>query len=259
MNTEFSFKELYDVSLKATYPIEIGNRSIEEGEVIAFFDKITIANMNDVTSVVSARGGYNNAPHVFWDATREVQMNFTQGIFSTTQLGILFNSKVLNLASDSITITKREALESDENKEMELMENPSGKVFVYDEESGEKVNFTRVDKIITVDSQFKNYIVDYEYLYSNEGKLVELGKKLLTGYVSLEGRTKIKEDISGQVKTGIIKIPKLKIVSNMSIRLGRDALPMASTIKAIAVPTEDSHYSCVMELFLLEDDIDSDM
>jgi len=37
---EFSLKELYNVSLKATYPIEIGGRRIEEGETICFFDSI---------------------------------------------------------------------------------------------------------------------------------------------------------------------------------------------------------------------------
>jgi hypothetical protein len=40
MNNEFGLKELYSVVLKATYPIEIGGRIFEPGEVIARFDKI---------------------------------------------------------------------------------------------------------------------------------------------------------------------------------------------------------------------------
>jgi hypothetical protein len=44
MNNEFSLKELYDVRLKATYPIEIGNHKFAPGETIAFFDKLTLAN-----------------------------------------------------------------------------------------------------------------------------------------------------------------------------------------------------------------------
>jgi hypothetical protein len=35
-----SFKELYDVYLKATYPMEIGNRKFEVGEPIAHLDRI---------------------------------------------------------------------------------------------------------------------------------------------------------------------------------------------------------------------------
>jgi hypothetical protein len=44
MIEEIGFKELYQVSLKATYPIEAGGRIFEVGESIASFDKISIAN-----------------------------------------------------------------------------------------------------------------------------------------------------------------------------------------------------------------------
>jgi hypothetical protein len=38
------FKELYEVSLKATYPIEVGGKIIEPGETVAAFDRIQLAN-----------------------------------------------------------------------------------------------------------------------------------------------------------------------------------------------------------------------
>ena len=41
---DFGFKELYDVSLKTTYPIEVGERKLESGETIAVFDKLQLAN-----------------------------------------------------------------------------------------------------------------------------------------------------------------------------------------------------------------------
>jgi hypothetical protein len=40
MTNEISFKELYDVSLKSTYSIEVGGNTIEPGETVASFDKI---------------------------------------------------------------------------------------------------------------------------------------------------------------------------------------------------------------------------
>ena len=43
MENLMGMKELYDVVLKATYPIELGKRIIEEGEVILAFDNIQIA------------------------------------------------------------------------------------------------------------------------------------------------------------------------------------------------------------------------
>jgi hypothetical protein len=43
-NSEYSLKELYDVVIKATYPIEINGKTLLENETLAIFDKIQIAN-----------------------------------------------------------------------------------------------------------------------------------------------------------------------------------------------------------------------
>ena len=82
MNTEFGLKELYDLTLKATYPIEMEGRKFETGEVIARFDKIQIANFRELTSRVSANGGKMNPALVVWEDTKEIQLTFSQGIFS---------------------------------------------------------------------------------------------------------------------------------------------------------------------------------
>ena len=70
------FKELYDVSLKATYPIEIGDRKIEIGETIAVFDKIQIGNFEEKKSFISANGGFDNRALIWWEETKEVRVSF---------------------------------------------------------------------------------------------------------------------------------------------------------------------------------------
>jgi hypothetical protein len=44
MEQGLGFKELYNVALKATYPIEMGERTVQAGETIAYFHNIQIAN-----------------------------------------------------------------------------------------------------------------------------------------------------------------------------------------------------------------------
>ena len=66
----FSFKELEPCYLKATYPIEFGNRKIEKGEVLATFDKIQIGALKEVKNFVAARGGFDNRAHVYWETTK---------------------------------------------------------------------------------------------------------------------------------------------------------------------------------------------
>ena len=112
---DFSFKELYSVSLKATYPMEINNKKYEIGEVITTFDNIQIANFNEIKSRVSANGGYDNRTHVIWEDTKQIDFTFSQGIFSQLQLGLLSNARLLTREPDSnISISKRENKEIDE-------------------------------------------------------------------------------------------------------------------------------------------------
>ena len=82
MTNELSFKELYEVSLKPTYSIEVGGNKIEAGETLALFDKIQIANFQEIKNLVSANGGFDNRSYIFWDTTKEIKISFTQGVFS---------------------------------------------------------------------------------------------------------------------------------------------------------------------------------
>lgn len=260
MENEYSFKELYDTKIKATYPIEIGNRTIEEGEIIAVFDKILVSGFEESHKQVTAHGGYNDRSYVFWDKTKDVKLSFTQGIFSHPQFALLTNSQLIERASGSVAITNREFLETNENGDFELKETPSGKVFVYEKESGNKIECTQIEsKQYHYEFPYVEIIVDYEYYYMNESTMFRIGEKLTDGFVSLEGRTKIKEDITGQVKTGIIKIPKLKIMSTLSMRLGRNADPIVGGFNATAVPCGTRGQESHLEIYFLEDDIDSDM
>ena len=70
---------------------------------------------------------------------------------------------------------------------------------------------------------------------------------------------RVKDDITGQVKTGIVMIPRLKLMSDLSIRLGSNAVPQVGRLDAIALPVGAKGNKKVMEIIFLDDDIDSDM
>jgi hypothetical protein len=147
-----------------------------------------------------------------------------------------------------------------------LKEVPYGKVFIYNSK-GERVDSlieSIEGKIITFDG-IKNYeelICDYDYYYKPEEdkKISELiiGQELVKGYLSLEARTRVKDDVTGHTRTGIIKIPQLKLMSDLSMRLGNNAPPQMGTFKAVGYPVGSRGDSKVMEILFLEDDIDSD-
>jgi hypothetical protein len=93
---EMGFKELYEVSLKSTSILEVNGTKVEPGETIAFFDKIQIANFQEIKSTSSSNGGWDNRAYIYWDTTKEIKINFTQGVFSKTQLALMSNASLVN-------------------------------------------------------------------------------------------------------------------------------------------------------------------
>ena len=260
MNNEFSLKELYEVSIKATYPIEVSGKIIEPHETIAVFDKITLANFTEVKKLFQASGGYDNRGLVFWDTTKEVQLNFIQGIFSKTQLALLTNAKLIQENNTPLIIAQREEQESDENGLIKLTHSicETYPYFVYN--NGEKINTTKIDdKTLQIYNTFTSVIIDYYYNYANGYTELIVGQTLTQGFLELKGKTRVKDDITGQVHTGIITIPRLKLMSDLSIRLGQNATPVVGRLDAIALPTGDRTNTQVLSIQFLNDDIDSDL
>ena len=262
MNTEFGLKELYDLTLKATYPIEMEGRKFEAGEVIARFDKIQIANFREITSRVSANGGKSNPALVIWEDPKEIQLTFTQGIFSRRQFALLSNANLIKKApADKILLSAQFKGESDEEGKVQLDKENVTNVFVYDAKTFDRIQPINVDLEKGVIASAKSYCdveVDYQYEYTNDVGIMNIGQKLIGGFLLLEGKTRVKDDITGKTHTAILRIPRLKLVSDLSMRLGREAGPLLANFAAVGYPSVGKD-KMVMEMLFLNDDIDAEM
>ena len=261
MTNELNFKELYSVSLKTTYPIEVGGNKLEAGETIAYFDKVQIANFQEIKNTASANGGYGNRAQIFWESTKEVKISLTQGVFSKTQLALMTNAKLVNnLGHENIPIHTREEYESTGSARITLKHTPRDTIFIYDKTTGQKItNWTMSNNAIRVPEPYREYVVDYQYDYYNGCSTLCVGRPLTTGFLSLTGKMRVKDDTTGKVVTGIIKIPKLRLMSDLSMRVGSDAIPQVGRLDAVAVPEGARGQQKVMEIIFLNDDIDADM
>ena len=262
-NNEFGLKELTELTLKATYPIEVAGRTFEPGEVIARFDKIQIANFQEITSRVSANGGYDNRIHVIWEDSKEIQLIFTQGIFSSQQFMLLSNSHLIQIPENSnILISEHFSGESDENGKILLNRQKISDVFIYNAKTFEKIIPKTIDLEkgeIVIEQYYTNVEIDYNYIYQGQATSCILGRKLIQGYLQLEGKSRVKDDITGKVRTAILRIPRLKLVSDLTMRLGREATPITANFQAIGLPSGERGSKKIMELLFLNDDIDADI
>jgi hypothetical protein len=262
MDKEFGMQELYFVQLKSTYPIEIKGKEFAAGEVIAAFDKILIANFQEIHREAAAQGGYQNRKLTIWNRTEGVDLVFTQGVFSKTQLGLMHNARLLNINDNQIVrISQRDELETNSEGIITLTHKPiNSYIFVYNKETGEKLTgLSRIsEKEIQTPLVYKDVIVDYEYGYDNGADVSLIGEDIFEGYVSLEGRSRIKDDVTGETHTAIIYIPKLKITSDFNLTLGSNAQPIVGKFSAVALATGDRKQSKALEIYYLEDDLDKD-
>lgn len=258
---ELGFKDLYDVVIKTTYPIEIGGKTVEVGEVVAAFDKIQIANFQEIKDSVVARGGYNNQGLVWWEETKEIKISFSSGVFSKEQLAIMVNGNLTKKEESSILLPYREKIESDNFGKIQTRYNIETPVFIYRADNYQKItDWTKInEKTISVQDSFVDYIVDYNFYYENPSQIITIGQPLIDGFLTLTAKTRTKDDITGHISTGIISIPRLKLMSKLSMRLGDNAIPLVGNLEAIAIPVGNRGQKRVMEFYFLNDDIDSDI
>ena len=255
------FKELYDVSLKATYSMELDGRTIESGETIAAFDRIQMANFNETRLTSTAHGGYGNRTLILWENTQDVKISFIQGVFSKTHLALMTNAKLIKIGSEQpILINKRECIETDEEGIAYTKYEVHSGLYVYDYETGERLPGIRAyQNAVHIGKAFRQYVVEYIFEYQDGASILKVGNPLTSGFLSLTGKMKVKDDTTGKVVTGIIKIPKLRLMSDLSIRVGSDAIPQVGRLDAVAVPEGVRGQQKVMEIIFLNDDIDADM
>ena len=252
MEQSFGTKGLYSVVLKATYDIE--DLGVETGEVIAAFDNIQIGGLDELKSVITARGGYGNPGLVSWDKTQELNLTFSQGVFSTKQFNVLVNSKCSSIKDeDGVIISTAESFEGT-RVSYTLLHDPIGKIYVYYSD-GTKTKNVADSRTIALETK-PIEVIRYDYKAVDQAKVYSIGNSLIRRYISLEGRMRLKDDETGHTTTGIIKIPKLKLMSGLSMRLGRNSDPYVANFRGVAYPDIGPNGKRVCDFYILPEDID---
>jgi hypothetical protein len=271
----FGVKELYGVVLKCTSNIEINGKWFQEGEPIIFFDKIQIAYLDEQKHRTSAKGGYGNQALIKWEDTTGMNIQLSEGVISDVGLSILSNSKILSQDKDTILIPYSEILESEKEgtnvyalclKHIPVNENAiylyrNGKrISSFDYEinnSKGKILINDVDDEAEIEPP--KYNVYYEYIYTGNANNLCIGQRLVRGFLSLTGRMRLKDDQNGKETTCLIEIPKVELMSDLTMRLGSGVSPYVYGFNLQAHPVGERGNQYVCKFTMLDEDIDSDM
>lgn len=252
-------KELYDVSLRLNAPLEIGNKKYDINESILNFKTAEIAQIDEAKKNVQARGGYHNNPLVNWEIDKEMSFAISNGVLSPTSWSLLSNSKLKEPVIKSVQYNEElHVIEEGEycyvdlkyypnscnqlmgiqpNPELEPM--PMGRrpelmlkplppsktkwIFVYDIETGKRIrDFEIYRNRIYFKENIRRVEIDYTFNYEDKIRTIEVGNRLLNGFLRLTGKMSLKDEKSGEVTTAILEMPKIKLSSSLSMRLGKN-------------------------------------
>ena len=277
----FGVKELYEVVLKAKVPMQFGSRRLEEGEPVLYFENVSISMLSERNSPIMARGGWSNMPRVIWEDRSEVTFSLTEGVMSSISMGILLSANMTEKQEGtSIAVPMREGpfeLDSDDSFVLNHMPilPPRKKVFIYEYErdvgqkkvygdiiqnihniAGEEVPRIKVREADAT----KHYMVDYYYEYKDEALIYLIQKERFNGLFTLEGKFYSKDENDGLNYTNLIYMPKVRVVSDINLRLGERADPTTSVFNIVGMPekTDDSN-NLILRITRLNQDIDADI
>ena len=283
-------KELYEVVLKAKAPMVFGSRRLEEGEPVLYFENINMSTLSEQSHPIMARGGWLNMPQVIWEDRSEVQFTLSEGVMSIASLGILLSASVTEKKEqEPLLVPMREGpFEIDDAREIPLQHDPvsypTRKTFIYEYErdvAQKKIYGERVyredpwdstkqnvylklyeDKQHTIPADVtKQYIVDYYYEYQDEALFYTIQKERFNGLFTLEGKFYSKDENEGKNYTNLIYMPKVRVVSNINLRLGERADPSTSVFNIIGLPenTINNRNGLILEITRLNEDIDGNI
>ena len=289
MDQYFGHKELYEVVLRAKEPMNFGNRYIEADEPVLYFDNINMSNISEQNRPIFARGGFGNMPRVIWDERSEVQFQMVDGVMSSVGMSILLSANVLSEKSKTpLYIHMKEGpMQCSFNNVLSLkhwpVEYPEKKTFIFEYERqaiqkkiygrkyrtdpsvSEENDYPRIEIFEDKNCQQPinnggNFVVDYYYKYEDEALIYSVEKERFNGLFTLEAKFYSKDENEGQNFTNVLYMPKVRIVSNINLRLGERADPTVSTFNIIGLPeTVGDQKNLIMEITRLGEDIDADI
>lgn len=290
----FGVKELYEVVLRAKVPMQFGSRFIEEGEPVLYFENISMAAISEKNNTIMARGGWANMPRVIWEDRSEVSFYMSEGVMSSISMSVLLSANVTSEKQQDLPmyIPKREGPFELIEKEVDgqtynvlyithkPIYYPEKKIFIfeYSRDVAQKKVYGKPLEVndplgrtclaIFEDKELKQnadndkeYLVDYYYEYGDEALIYVVQKERFNGLFTLEGKFYSKDENEGLNYTNIIYMPKVRVVSDINLRLGERADPAVSTFNIIGLPENvgGNKKSLIMEITRLNSDEDGDM
>ena len=263
MDNKSGIRDIYQASIKTLTPLVIGGRNYPAGATLLYFNNIQELSFTEDKESVYAHGGWNDRNLVEWEITHFINCAINLGVVSKLGYGLI--NKTSLQEGEDLYINQIENLEADEGRIETLHPIDSSKpISIFTVVNGsadeEILEFTVEGNTIILGNSFDGtVIVDYWYYYQNGLSTIDIGRRDLNGFLMFTGKFYYVDEYTGVRKTGLIEIPKLRIESDFSIRLGRNTNPFISILNFEAIPDGERGKGIALKIHYLNEDLDADL
>lgn len=255
---ELGIKDLEHVIIKAKTRQDHGGIVFEAGEPILYFDNIQVAQLSEYVRQVAARGGWRNMSRVVWEDRDDVKFVFSNGTINLLSFNLLLESNML-IKNDKVYVPFSEIAEVDDKEENGMYGSvrlshqleERKKYFVKLVEYGNlqsKIEVLSVEEkngitVLTLPSEAigKIVVVDYYFNPKIDTTTYTLSQERVANLYTLEATFYMKDENTGDLRTGILEMPKVYIMSNIDLRMGERANPTVGQFEVVAMPEYDDY------------------
>lgn len=236
--------------------MDIGGRHYDINETILSFEQVELSQIKENKERHAATGGYNDNLLIEWENDKEISFAVSHGVLSPISWAVLSNSKIGKEQIKSVAYKETLDVIEDNNSwyinlkfipngttdKYGIQGNPEGEqmpmgrrewlplkpicikdkfIFCYDCDTGQRImKFDIVGNRIVFKKEHRRIMVDYTFDYKDKMISIDLGNQLFTGFLNLTGKISYKDERTGETKTAIIEIPRLKMRSAFAAKLG---------------------------------------
>ena len=256
MFEQYGIQQIHSISLKATVPTKIGNKTYGVGEIILYIEDAEVGKLIEEKTTRAAEGGQNGPRLVQWLTHNNVNFSISKGVLSKRDLNFLLDSNIIQKENVAVSTRELHTVPSSGIVRLEHVALPG--VYCYDSQ-GNKLSIVRYENEILVDEQYTEQEITVDYSFEvEEAHKYSIGQDFLSNIiVHAEIQFLLKDDNDGEEYTGILDIPTANIVGDINLIMGKKATPIVGdfAIQSVQSKTESRDKRSNYSLTILDRDI----
>lgn len=219
---DFSTMEVNEFFAKTKERLTLGELVFEPYETVVYAKDVQVLTMNENIRQINTRGGSQNRLVSYDRSSNYVTIQMEKEIINQNDFAVLEQALLTKNGITSISLRNETIL--DNNGHGSLQKLPSGGIIVY--ENGKKIPCSLVGRNFSCGASKAGARVEVDYIYSTPAEArYEVRGDLINTAFSLNLRTVVRDEFSGQMVSGVYYFPHAVFTGGVAFTMGATGAP----------------------------------